>query len=120
MKRDDDRHTGTIALVAGAGVLAYLLLRGGRGAGWGGAGTGDDIAGEAKPRTWCHVRLDGKGLSLEGRPVSKDEAIAACRAADAAEVLVTGDSIAGAVDDLLISLRRAGVRMFVRGANPPV
>ena len=104
-------HTGTLALVAGGGVLAWLVLRGGRGFGLGGGGGADDgSAGSLPP---CRLRLDEKTLTLDGRVVSRDEAVATCRAARSAEVLVTGDAIAGVADQLLAALRAAGVSIGI-------
>ena len=113
MARDEDHgHGGTIALVAGAGVLAWFVLRGG---GRGGA--------NATPSEPCRLRLDSQRLTLDGEPSTTDDAIAACRASGHADVLITGDAIAGAADSLLASLKAAGVAVAIRkpqlaGAKP--
>ena len=112
MARDDDNHAGTIALVAGAGVLAWFFLRGG-----GGRGT------PAVPAEPCRLRLDSQRLTVDGRDSTTDDAITACRASGHADVLITGDAIAGAADQLLASLKGAGIAVAIRkpqlaGAKP--
>src|SRR5689334_17028486 len=99
-----ENHNGTLALVAGGGVLAWLFFRGrgfglgsGPGLGFGGSegdGSGPSVT-PTPPAAPCHLRLDDKTLTLDGRAVSRDEAIATCAAAGRAEVLITGAAIAG-------------------------
>ncbi|HKE19269.1 MAG TPA: hypothetical protein VKB80_30545 [Kofleriaceae bacterium] len=61
----------------------------------------------------CKLRLDSKGLSLDGRPSATDEAVAECKKAGA-ELTVTGDAVVGESDELQQALTRAGVEVFVR------
>ena len=71
----------------------------------------------APPR--CQLRVDGEGVALDGRPASVAEAVTACTAAGAADVLVTGDAVQGTWDELRAALDGAGVKTFVRGAPAP-
>lgn len=71
----------------------------------------------APPR--CQVRVDAQGVTLDGKPATVDAAIAACRTAGAADVLVTGDAVQGTWDQLRTGLEAAGVKTFVRGAPTP-
>jgi hypothetical protein len=107
MAKREHSNAGTLALVAGGGALAWLFLHGG-GFGLGGRGKGkpSDAPPPAGP---CHLRLDSRALTLDGREVSNDDAIATCRASGHAEVLITGDAIAGVADQLLAALKRADV-----------
>ena len=102
-------------------VLAFLYLRCGAGWGIGGSGKGKgngkgqgvgDVknAGtpDAGPRR-CLLRLDGAGLSLDGKPTTQEAAIAACRDAGRAELLVVGDALTGAVEALEKALDDAKV-----------
>jgi hypothetical protein len=113
MAKREHSHAGTIALVAGGGALAWLLLHGG---GFGLGGGGSDETDAPVPAGPCHLRLDSRALTLEGREVTNDDAIATCRASGHAEVLITGDAIAGVADQLVAALKRAGVAVAIK--NP--
>jgi hypothetical protein len=107
-----EHHTGTLALIAGGGALAWLLLHGG-GRGLGGGGTPSEPTPPPGP---CRLRLDSRALQLDGHDVATDDAIASCRASGRAEVLVTGDAIAGVADQLVAALKSAGVDVVI--VNP--
>ncbi|MCB9571980.1 MAG: hypothetical protein H6709_07790 [Kofleriaceae bacterium] len=119
-----------VALVA-AIVLAllYLRCRGGFGLG-GGSDSGSGKAKQAvdvpaaptaaagvdagAPR--CQVRLDAEGLTLDGARAEPAAVVAACKAAGAADVVVTGAARFGAWEQLRDQLAAEGVETFVRGA----
>lgn len=111
-------------------VLAALLVRCGGGFGFGGghglgrgdghgtgSGTGRGPASAPPTPARCHLRLDARGPSIDGRAVTVPEAVAACRGG--ADVIVTGDARQGAWDELAAALRAAGVATAVRGVDPP-
>jgi len=121
-----------LLLIAGA-IAAILYLRCGGGWGFGkggGAGIGvhDDTpesAGAGGPKTAaalpdagiprCVLRLDATGISVDGRPVSIEEAVATCKKGGA-DVVVTGDARQGDWDALRARLETEGIPTFVKGA----
>jgi hypothetical protein len=115
-KRSRNRRLFFVAAVAGliALALAYLRCGGGWGFGTGsgkgpGAGKGQAVMSvDAGPKR-CTVRLDAKGLSLDGKPANQKEAVAACKQAGRADVVVTGDARQGDWDALRTALDEAGV-----------
>ena len=113
MAKREHSNAGTLALIAGGGALAWFLLHGGGFGLGGGGGAPADAPSPAEP---CRLRLDSRTLTLDGRQVTSDDAIASCRASGRAELLVTGDAIAGVADQLLAALKRAGVAVAIK--NP--
>jgi hypothetical protein len=118
-KRSRRRRLAFVGVVAAliAGALLYLRC----GAGWGfgggsGAGKGPGPGGgsaktatkDAGPKR-CTVRLDAKGLALDGKRATQAEALAACKKAGRADVVVTGDARQGDWDALRQALDEAGV-----------
>jgi len=106
-------------LVIGAIIAAVLYLTCGKGWGVGGKGKGEGagsgpgtgavVAVDAGP-TRCALRLAEAGLTVDGKPATRDEAIAACKqTTGGAEVLVTGDARQGDWDDLRAALEAAGI-----------
>jgi hypothetical protein len=123
--RRSSRRLLVATVVAAAIVLAvlYLRCRGGLGLG-GGAVEGIDRRPEVRPAVdaavaRCQLRLARDGLTVDGRPASADEALTACRAAGAADVVVTGDARQGDWEALRAALEAGGVAPFVRGGPGP-
>lgn len=115
------------AAVIGAIVLAALYLRCGRGWGTGGDGGtgGGDTAGSAAPiaardarPARCAVRVAARGYTVDRKPATLDQVVAACRAATGAEVIVTGDAREGDWRALRAALEAAKVELFVRDTGP--
>jgi hypothetical protein len=118
--------------VLGAGVLAALLIallyhltcEGGFGPGGGtgsksehqpappDASTAAAAVRDAAPPPRCQLRLDPSGLTLDGAAITVEAAVAACRSAGAADLIVTGDSAYGASSALRAALDDAGVAVF--------
>ena len=111
-------------IVLGAIVVAALYLTCGRGWGLGkgagkGAGSGPG-AGSANallspydagpPR--CHIRIAAAGISVEGKPATVDEALTACKGAEAAEIFVTQGAREGSWEDLKAAFDRAEIRIL--------
>jgi hypothetical protein len=96
-------------------VAAATYLRCGSGFGVG-TGTGDNNgAGEGPVRPVagpkrCAVRVAPGGITVDGKPMSRDEAVEACKAATGADVVVTGDAREGDWQDLRAALEAAGVK----------
>jgi hypothetical protein len=123
-------------------ALAYLRC-GGSGLGFGGGGgegvatrsadqpppTVKPLVSEPSPATApavaepvrCQLRLDGAGLwqlgSTGQEQVAVAAAVAECKRAGGADVVVTGDARQGAWDELRAALDGEGVPSFVRGGG---
>lgn len=108
MARDNDQGRG-LALLAGGGVLAWLLLRG---TGLGFAARADAATPPVAPLA---IRVDTDGIRVDGERTSLEEAAARTRARGAAEVTFTGAARSGTVTDLLAALRATGARLTVTG-----
>jgi hypothetical protein len=100
-------------------VLAVFYLTCGRGWGLGGPGTGKRTGtgvaaavADAGPRV-CTVRVTATGLVVDGKPATRDEVVAACRATTGAEIFITGDARQGDWDDLHAALAEAHVALHV-------
>lgn len=135
-RRRQQRSTGgrlvIWAFVLGLLVAALMYLRCGEGFGFGPGGgeDGDDEKGEAKqdemtravggePARRCQLRLDAKGVTLDGKSVEIDAAVAACKKAGGAELTTTGDAVFGTQEELKAALDRAGVPVLVRDPVTP-
>ena len=72
------------------------------------------VGGEIPPARRCQLRLDGAGLSVDGESTDTLGAVARCRSAGAADLVVTGDAVYGQLESLRAALEGAGVPVFVR------
>jgi hypothetical protein len=109
-------YCAIVALV----ICAALYLRCGRGWGTGGSGDGDGTGTAARTppadaRTRCSIRVAAAGITVDGKPATRDAAVAACNAVGAADVVVTGDAREGTWSELRSALDAAHVQVFVRG-----
>lgn len=108
------RWTALLALVLAA--AAYLRLGGGLGRLGLGNGDGDDgdarrpLAGPQR----CAIRVSAAGITVGGKPMARDAAIAACKGAPGADVVVTGDAREGDWQDLRAALEAAGIAVHQR------
>ena len=101
------RRGRTIAKVAGAGLVLYLLLRGG-----GGLAFGKGKRGAKGAPARCRLALRKGGLTLDGSPATIDDAVATCAAAsDGAELWVSGAARYGDYLALREALETAGVKL---------
>jgi hypothetical protein len=120
MSRKEPRRKGRLliwAAIAGLVALAILYWRCGGGFGIGagdsvgrGKGVGDVAKVVDAGPTTCKLRLSSVGITVDGRKVTEAEAVAACKAAGAAEIVVTGDAKQGEWESLRGALDEAGVR----------
>jgi hypothetical protein len=104
------RLVGWTALLA-AVAAAALYLRCGVGFGLGGAGEGP---GPGSPHTpteprRCAIRVAAGGITVDGKPMLRDRAVAACKSTAGADVVITGDARQGDWKGLLDALHAAGV-----------
>jgi hypothetical protein len=95
-------------------VAAATYLRCGSGFGLGtGTGTGKDDHGAVRPVAGpqrCAVRVTPGGITVDGKPMSRDQAVDACKATTGADVVVTGDAREGDWQALRAALVAAGVQ----------
>ena len=108
-----------VAALAALVVLALMYLH--CGAGWGlggsGAGTasgGGSGSGSAAVPARCAIRVTATGITVDGKPATRAEAVAACRDRVGADVVVTGDAREGDWDELHAALDAAHVQVSVR------
>jgi len=120
------------AFVLGLLVAALMYLRCGEGLGFGPGGGDDDDNGRAEkkqemrpavsePVRRCQLRVDAKGVTLDGKLSEIDAAVAACKdSGGGAELTATGAAKYGTVEELKAALDEAGVPVLVRDpATPP-
>jgi hypothetical protein len=97
-----------------------MYLRCGAGFGLGGAGKGAGAGpGELKPLVEpvakrCVLRVAAGGITVDGKPVLRDEAIAACKAAGGAELVIPGDTPHGEAQAVRDALRAANIAFHER------
>jgi len=106
------KHAGrTVAVVGGAGLLAWLLLRGG-GAGVG-KGPGDGAASRpVVPGSHCVVWIRAADrLEVNGVAADLPTVVASCRAVEYAEVHASGDARQGFVSSVVEALYAAGIKL---------
>jgi hypothetical protein len=106
--------TGLLALIIAA--ASYLRFGGGFGALGLGGGSGDgEDHGEGEEHrpvnhpTRCAVRISAAAITVGGKPMTRDEAVAACKGTPGADVVVTGDTREGDWQDLRAALEAAGI-----------
>jgi hypothetical protein len=105
--------TALLALVIAA--ASYLRFGGGLGALGLGGGRGD---GDEQSRTLagperCAIRISASDLTVNGRPTSRDAAIAACKVAPGVDIFPTGDVRHGDVEALEAAVKAAGAKDVV-------
>jgi len=108
----EKRHTGrTVAVLGGAGLLAWLLLRGGA-AGMG-KGPGDGVTSRpVVPGSRCVVWIrTADRLEIDGVVADLPTVIARCRAVEYTEVHASGDARQGFVSSVVAALHAAGINM---------
>ncbi len=111
-----------LALLAAVVIAAILFLQFGKGFGLGGGkgtqsgeGSGSAVAvADAGPQR-CTVRVEAKGIFVDGAPKTRDEAVELCKHTEGAMVTVTGDARQGDWDELRAALQAVGVKIYIRG-----
>ena len=111
-------HTGrNVAIVGGAAVLVWLLLRG---TGWRLGGKGDAAGNDAATTTpspspspsSCQVWIRSTGIEVDGQPVDLPTLVRRCQLAGRADVRATGAAIVRTIDEVMDALRRAGIVVY--------
>lgn len=100
-----------VALLIAVAMAALYLRCGGFGLGGAGPGAGG-AAGSARPLVGparCAVRLTATGLTVDGKPASRDDVVAVCKATTGADVVITGDARHGDGEQLKAALQAAGI-----------
>lgn len=104
----------------GAAIAAVFYLRCGKGWGTGGDGKGPGDGGRVVATVpedgsaRCALRLAADGLTVDGKPATRDEAVAACKTKTGADVLITGDARQGDWDELRDALEASKIPFFTR------
>jgi len=95
-------------------VAAAAYLRCGSGFGLGtGTGNGNDGNGAVRPVAGprrCAVRVTPSGITVDGKPMPRDEAVEVCKAAAGVDVVVTGDAREGDWQELRKAFVAAGIQ----------
>ena len=115
-RRRRRRRLVMLTLVAGLIAAAAMYLRCGSGWGLGGFGTGAGNGEGAAVRepARCRVRVSATGITVDGKPATRDGVVAACKNSDGALVIVTGDARQGDWDALRGALDAAGIKIYSR------
>jgi hypothetical protein len=111
MRRRMTIWSALLALIVAA--AGYLRCGSGFGVGTG-TGTGKEAGTEpvrpvAGPRR-CALRVALAGITVDGKPMSRDEAVAACKATTGVDAVVTGDARQGDWEELRAALVAAGIQ----------
>ena len=111
MRRRMTIWSALLALIVAA--AGYLRCGSGFGVGTG-TGTGKEAGTEpvrpaAGPRR-CAVRVALAGITVDGKPMSRDEAVAACKETTGVDAVVTGDAREGDWQELRAALVAAGIQ----------
>ena len=109
-------HTGrNVAIVGGAAVLVWLLLRA---TGWRFGGKSDGAGSDTATPTpspspsSCQVWIRSTGIEHDGQPVDLPTLVRRCQAAGRADVRATGAAIVRTIDEVMAALRRAGIVVY--------
>src|SRR5262249_11372601 len=93
----------------------------GSGLGLGGGGDEADpssVRSLTGPRR-CAIRVAPAGITVDGKPMSRDEAVAACKATAGADAVITGDAREGDWRALRAARETAGVKDIYVHQPPP-
>jgi hypothetical protein len=116
MRRQQRRRRMLLWLLLLAAVAAAAMyLRCGTGwgiGGWGfgngdGEGQGTKQIIDTEPKT-CGIRISKDGITVDGKPMTRDEAVAACKKTAGAHVKVIGDTLQGDWEALKLALQQGG------------
>lgn len=113
------RRLLALGVIVGAIVLAVLYLTCGHGWGLGGSGkgkgegAGSGTAVDPGPRR-CVIRVTAAGITLGGKPATREAVVKACKATTGADVVVTGDARQGDWDELRAALETANIVIYKR------
>jgi hypothetical protein len=103
----------TLALGAGAGLGLWYLLREHDEKEETGPAAGDPAQG-AQATPPCALRLDAKGLTLDGAPIDIPTAVSKCQAAGRADLVLADDAPSAIAADLGAAFNAAGILIGLR------
>jgi hypothetical protein len=114
-RRRIKRKMGLWTALFGLIAAAALYVRCGDGFGLGGGGRGPGGGDDSSRRVAssglrCAIRLTASGIAVDGKKMSRDQAVHKCADIGGAYILVTGDARHGDKDELLDALRAAGIK----------
>jgi hypothetical protein len=116
-RRRSRRKATLWTLLFGAVIAAATYLRCGSGFGLGG-GQGPGEGGDEAPHRAtsglrCAIRVAPSGIAVDGKRMTREKAVAACKKIGGADVLVTGDARHGDGVAMVEALRAAGVKDII-------
>ena len=116
-QRPRKRRVVVLALIAALAAALLFYVR--CGSGWGlGGGAGVGAGGGTatpSPHARCALKVTAGGIVVDGKPASRDEAVAACKTAGGAVVTVAGNAREGDWTELQRALDEAHVPFDRRG-----
>jgi hypothetical protein len=118
MTEQKPRRRRPFVLAGIAALLAALLFYMRCGSGWGlggGSGIGTGTGTTAPVRARCALKVTAAGIVVDGKPATRDEAVAACKSAGGAIVTVAGNAREGDWTELQRTLEAAHVPFDRRG-----
>lgn len=113
-----------LGLIAAAAMYATCgtgFGLGGKGKGEGPGGGGDQTRGSARALVAkrCELRVGPSGITLDGKAMLRDEAVAAAKSCNGVDLYPSGDVRSGDVKDLQEALSSAGVSDVVEHPGAP-
>jgi hypothetical protein len=63
----------------------------------------------------CTLRVDAKGIYVDGDPMTRDQAVVKCKQTSGASVMVADDAAPNVWSELRGQLERAHVKIYMRG-----
>ena len=113
-RRQQRRRLATLGVLATAAALAAMYLRCGSGFGLGsGTGTGSGTSTSTVEKR-CSIKVSAQGIFVDGKKQTQEGAVAICKKAAGADVIVTGDAREGDWKDLDHALEAEHVDVFLR------
>src|SRR5256885_16552472 len=104
------KYVLVVVVVAAVAVAIYFMSCNGHG----GPGlSASSSAGSAIPKR-CDVRVAATGITVDGKPATRAEAVTICKNRPGADVVVTGDARQGDWDDLRAAFDASGIAVYVR------
>jgi hypothetical protein len=108
------------AVVAGAALYVRCGAQFGLGGGGLGPGDGDSAPRRVASGLRCAIRVTPNGIAVDGKRMTREQAVAACKAIGGADAIVTGDAREGDWKELLAALHAAGITdIVVRETHAP-
>ena len=101
-----------VVVVAAVAFAIYFLSCSGKGEP-GISASSSSATGSSAPKR-CDVRVAATGITVDGKPATRAEAVTLCKNRPGADVVVTGDARQGDWDDLRAAFDASGIAVYVR------